>query len=264
MLAIFATWAVPCLLAMQHAHIARVWTRQFSGRISGSDFHFFSWLMNIPRGLGYGLPWLLLFGFAGHIQFAEHSERHTVRGLSWGIILPFVGINLFPGALPRYTMPLLAPVCVLVAIVLCAERLDLPRVLRLQRPALLSLQLRLPATIAVLIACAMCVYAVASVPFLRQREKVRSIAHRIDAIVPSSAAIYAIDPQYQPYLFYVRAPLHYVNDVADVPSDARFVLAQPTVFAAVESSTHWLPRHALLVMPIKDYRERETALFAIE
>ena len=58
MLGIFAAWAIPCLLAMQQTDVAHIWSRQFSGRLTGEDFHFGGWIMNIPRGLAYFLPWL--------------------------------------------------------------------------------------------------------------------------------------------------------------------------------------------------------------
>src|SRR5215211_1640864 len=73
MLGIFAAWAVPCFVQMQESNIAHTWTRQFSGRLSGEDFKLGGWLLNIPRGLGYLLPWtpLLLFVRRAHVREAR-------------------------------------------------------------------------------------------------------------------------------------------------------------------------------------------------
>jgi 4-amino-4-deoxy-L-arabinose transferase-like glycosyltransferase len=264
MLAIFSAWAVPCLMMMHDANVTHVWSRQFSGRVSGESFHFASWIMNIPRALAYFLPWLLVFPLAGRVEFADEQERRTVRGLGWGIALSFVAINLLPGSLPRYTMPLLGPACRLLSMIVCAERLDLRPLLNVSRPASLPPPLRAPATLAAIIAIAMLVYGFAIVPQLKHREKVRTIAAEIDAAVPVGEPLYTVDPDYQPFLFYVHAPIRYVRSVAEVPNEARFVLVQPQNRDAVANSAQWLPRSARPLLPIKDYRNRETTLFRIE
>ncbi|MEO6969509.1 MAG: glycosyltransferase family 39 protein, partial [Chthoniobacterales bacterium] len=64
MLGIFAAWAIPCLQMVQAGHVASVWSQQFTGRVSGDDFKLGDWLLNIPRGIAYLLPWVALFPFA--------------------------------------------------------------------------------------------------------------------------------------------------------------------------------------------------------
>jgi 4-amino-4-deoxy-L-arabinose transferase-like glycosyltransferase len=201
----------------------------------------------------------LLFLAARRVEYVDETERRTVRGLAWGIVTSFVIISLLPGSLSRYTMPLLAPACWLLAMLLCAERLDLPRWLKWTRPVRLSPPLRLPLCVAVIVAIAICGYAVGIVPFLQKRQKVKTIAQRIDAAVGNTNTVYAVDPDYQPFLFYVRAPLVYVSGVEDLRSDAKFVLVQPQKAKAVEAS-----RPARVVLHIKDYRERETILYRLE
>ncbi|MFL6536563.1 MAG: ArnT family glycosyltransferase [Chthoniobacterales bacterium] len=264
MLTIFATWAVPCLMMMHEANVTNVWSRQFSGRLSGESFHFASWILNIPRGLAYFLPWLLVFAVAGRVEFADEQERRTLRGLGWGIAISFLVINLLPGSLPRYTMPLLVPTCCLLAMIVCAERLDLRPLLNVAKPAALPPRLRVPSTIALIIGMAMLVYGFAIVPILRHREKVRTIAAQIDAAIPANEPLYTVDPDYQPFLFYVHAPIRYVRSVAEVPNEARFVLVQPQNRTAIATSAQWSPRHPQPLLPIKDYRGRETTLFRIE
>ena len=80
MLGIFAAWAIPCLQMMEASEVAHTWTRQFSGRLSGEDFKFSGWVMNIPRGLGYFLPWTLLLLFVrrrSDLGEEENVERRT-------------------------------------------------------------------------------------------------------------------------------------------------------------------------------------------
>lgn len=264
MLAIFAAWAVPCLMMMGDGSVTHVWSRQFSGRLTTESFHFGSWLMNIPRGLAYFLPWLLVFPFAGRVEFADEEERRTVRGLGWGIATSFLAMNLLPGSLPRYTMPLLVPACRLLAMIVCAERFDLRPLLNVSKPAALPPPLRLPVTISAAISVAMIIYGSAVVPQLKHREKIRSIAVRIDESIPKGEPLYTIDPDYQPFLFYVHAPIRYLSHVTDIPNEARFVLVQAQNRDAVADSQKWLPRRARPILPIKDYRGRDTALYRIE
>lgn len=264
MLGVFAAWAVPYLQFMAGANVTHAWSRQFSGRLAGEGFRFAGWIQNIPRGLGYFLPWVLFFPLAQRVEFADEMERRTARGLAWGVVLSFLAISLLPGSLPRYTMPLLAPACWLLATLLCAERLDVPAWLRLRRPERLVPKLRMPIVIAMLVAVAMCGYAFGAVPFLRKREKVRTIAQQIDAAVGNGGTVFAVNPDYQPFLFYLKSPLSYISDISEVPPAATYVLVQPENERAVAGSEQWLPRHATSVLRIKDYRGRSVILFAIK
>ncbi|HEX8898883.1 MAG TPA: glycosyltransferase family 39 protein, partial [Chthoniobacterales bacterium] len=60
MIAIFAAWAVPYWQTMKAANVGQNWSVQLTGRLTGDDFKLGSWLLNIPRGLAYFLPWTLL------------------------------------------------------------------------------------------------------------------------------------------------------------------------------------------------------------
>ena len=42
---------------------------------------------------------------------------------------------------------------------------------------------------------------------LRNRQQVKKAAAEINALVPLSERLYAVDPEYQPVFFYVKAPL---------------------------------------------------------
>ena len=76
--------------------------------------------------------------------------------------------------------------------------------------------------------------------------------------------LYAVDPDYQPALFYVRAPIVYVPTLAELPADAREVLVQTRDEPAATESRQWWPRRARPVFPpLKDYRNKSITLLRI-
>ncbi|MEP6821882.1 MAG: glycosyltransferase family 39 protein [Chthoniobacterales bacterium] len=262
MLGIFAAWAIPCLQMMATNDVAHTWTRQFSGRLSGEDFKFAGWILNIPRGLGYFLPWTLLFLFVRRERTGDGEENVSI-GLAWGIGVSFLAVSLLPGSLARYTMPLLAPACRLVASLLASAWVEFPRWLRLRWPAALPFELRWPALITSLTCAAILIYAVALMPMLRSREKIRNIAAEINAALPAGEALYAVDPDYQPFLFYVRGPILYCQQVKDIPATARFLLLQPKDEGEALESRQWMPRHAATLLRLRDYRKKEVILLGL-
>jgi 4-amino-4-deoxy-L-arabinose transferase-like glycosyltransferase len=263
MVAIFAAWAIPCLQMARESDVAHTWTRQFSGRVSGEDFNLTGWLLNIPRGLVYFLPWTVLLVFMRRAQFEDDRLAKTASGLAWGIGVSFVAVSLLPGALPRYTMPLLAPAAWLVAMLLTAHTFALPAWLRTRKLPQVPEPLRLPAIVAAVVAFAIAVYALGAMPFLKRREKVRNLAAQINKALPVGETLYAVDPDYQPFLFYVRDPIVYVSRVADVPGSARDLLVQARDESAAMNSTQWQPLRPQVVLRLKDYRNKRVSLVRI-
>jgi 4-amino-4-deoxy-L-arabinose transferase-like glycosyltransferase len=246
MLGIFAAWAIPYLQATEPGHVASVWSKQFSGRVSGDHFRLGDWLLNIPRGIAYLLPWAALLPFARFALLANEDDRKLCRALSLGVSLPFVVVNLMPGALPRYTMPLLAPAIWLLAIFIREHALIWPKPLRKG----------ITWTVA-LVTLAMLFYSLALIPVLEKRAKIRPIAVELETAIPPGETLYAVDPDYQPYLFYLRRPIRYVSEVRDLPSAARYLLVQPADEKAVLTWAEPLLR-------IKDYRGRRMILLRVE
>ncbi len=74
MLSIFAAWAVPFAQSATVKLAMFKWSRQFSGRLSGEDFKFSSWILNVPRSLGYFLPWLLLLPCLPSAKFSSEGK----------------------------------------------------------------------------------------------------------------------------------------------------------------------------------------------
>src|SRR5215469_12068357 len=75
MFGIAAAWAIPFLHSTTTQVAMEKWSGQYTGRLKGIDFKFFSWIQNIPRGLIYFLPWLLLFPFVRFSKFHDQSQR---------------------------------------------------------------------------------------------------------------------------------------------------------------------------------------------
>jgi 4-amino-4-deoxy-L-arabinose transferase-like glycosyltransferase len=255
MTSIFASWAIPYWLAMRDANVAQTWSAQLTGRLTGDDFKLGSWLLNIPRGLAYFLPWTLLLPLVAKTKWATNSDRNLALALAWAAAMPFLLVSLLPGGLPRYSMPALVPACWLMAMTLAAEEVRWRGKVVVSRT-----RLRWVLSTAIAASVLLFVYAVAVVPSLQRRSKVKPIAAQIDQRVPESERLYALDPDFQPFLFYVRSRLVYVNRLEEVPASARYLLLQPEREREVMESQRWSPLHARPIERITDYRKRTIIL----
>lgn len=258
MMGIFAAWAVPYWQMMRGSNVGGNWSAQLTGRFTGDDFKLGSWLLNIPRGLAYFLPWTLLLPLVAKTRWAADRDRTLAHGLAWGAAVPFIVVNLLPGALPRYSMPALVPACWLMAMTLATPDVQ-------GRGKILTEQTRRRFVIWMAIGAGilLCLYAVAVVPQLQQRAKVKPIAAKIDRRVPEGELLYALDPDYQPFLFYLRTRVVYVNRLEDVPMNAHYLLLQPERQREVLESKRWLPARPQGVERITDYRNRSIVLVRI-
>jgi 4-amino-4-deoxy-L-arabinose transferase-like glycosyltransferase len=256
MLGIFAAWAIPFLHSTPMQVAAVKWSNQFTGRLQGFDFKFASWIQNIPRGLIYFLPWVLLFPFVRFSKFHDHSERRLARGLAWGIAVPFLALNLVPGALPRYSMPAIAPASWLLAMSYAGHALAWPR----ERGV--TDERRWAKIVALSVGLGLIIggigYPLAAL-VLKDRQQVKKAAAEINTLVPANETLYAVNPEYQPVFFYVTAPLEYVNRVQDLPADARYFVIRGSKEAAVTTASP----NAHLLARVQDYRKRELLLFEV-
>ena len=258
MTGIFAAWAIPYWQTMAGASVGENWAVQLTGRLTADDFKLHSWLLNIPRGLAYFLPWTLLLPLVIKTKWATDSDRRLARALCWGTAVPFLLVNLLPGALPRYSMPALIPACWLMAMTLSASEMRWRgRVLEPNR------RLRFVIWTAVVAGLLLSTYAVAVVPRLQRRSKVQPIAARIDQLVPNGETLYALDPDFQPFLFYVRSHLIYVSRLEEVPMSGRYLLVQAERERELAESPHWLPLRPQPIERITDYRNHTVLLARI-
>jgi 4-amino-4-deoxy-L-arabinose transferase-like glycosyltransferase len=256
MTGIFAAWAIPFLHSTT-THVAAVkWSNQFTGRLQGIDFKFVSWIQNIPRSLIYLLPWVLLFPFVRVSELHGYAEQRLARALAWGIAVPFLVVNLVPGAVPRYSMPVIAPASWLLAMSYAGHALQW----RAERDVAAE---RIWAKIVALFVGVGLIVGGIGYPLtavvLRNRQQVKKAAAEINSLVPANETLYAVDPDYQPVFFYLAAPLKYVSRVQDLPADARYFVIRGHKDAAVTTAS---PR-AHLRARVQDYRKRELILFEV-
>jgi 4-amino-4-deoxy-L-arabinose transferase-like glycosyltransferase len=256
MLGIFAAWAIPFLHSTTTQVAAVKWSNQFTGRLQGTDFKFVTWIQNVPRGLIYFLPWVLLFPFLRFSKFHDYAEQRLARALAWGMAVPFLAINLVPGALPRYGMPVIAPASWLLAMSYAGHALQWPRERSVSEDRTWA------KIVALFVGVGLVVggigYPITAV-VLRNRQQVKKAAAEINALVPSNQTLYAVDPEYQPVFFYVTAPVEYVSRVQDLPGDARYFVIRDNKTAA--ATTALLSAHPRA--RVQDYRKRELILFEV-
>src|SRR5204863_6673294 len=177
------------------------------------------------------------------------AERNFARALGWSAALAFLFANLLPGALPRYSLPAVIPACWLMAMTLSADRIRLHG--KFSRP---EFRYRLVIGTALAAAVLLSLYGFLVVPMLRQRSKVRPIAAQIDRLVPASETLFAVDPDFQPFLFYVKSRLVYVGRLDQVPATGRYLLLQPELEQEVMNSRRWAPLRARPIERLTDYR----------
>jgi hypothetical protein len=201
------------------------------------------------------LPWTVLLPLVLKTKWATASERNLARALSWGAGLPFLLVNLLPGGLPRYSMPSLVPACWLMAMTLSAPDVQ-------WRGKVMDAVKRRRFVIgtAIVASVLLCVYGSGVVPLLQKRAKIKPIAAKIDRLIPKGETLYALDPSYQPFLFYVRSHLVYVSRLNDLPADARYLLIQAEREPELMESERWLPRRPEPIGRVTDYRNRTVIL----
>jgi 4-amino-4-deoxy-L-arabinose transferase-like glycosyltransferase len=123
---IFAAWAIPYAQSgptpttdPETAQVGAAWISQLTSRLGFDDFKPLDWALNVPRGILNLLPWALFFPLLWNKRWladlADDRERAILRGARNGVVASFIAVSLMPGALERYTLPLLVPIFLLLA-----------------------------------------------------------------------------------------------------------------------------------------------------
>jgi 4-amino-4-deoxy-L-arabinose transferase-like glycosyltransferase len=260
MLAIFGAWAIP-FAASTTMHLAvHNWSVQFTERLKGTDFHFFNWILNVPRGLVYFLPWLVLVPFVRFSRFQVDAQLRLARALTWGILVPFLAVNLVPGAAARYSMPFLAPASWFVAMSYAAGALKWPGAISMGKERVWSRVVTAFVMLALVIGGVG--YPVTALA-LRNRQQVTRAAATINAALPANEPVYVVNPRYVPVLFYVREPLEYVRSVADLPAKTHYFLVRADTEKQAATTQKWAPLKAHPIARATDYTKREMILFEV-
>src|SRR5437667_7706976 len=258
-LAIPAAWAILFLQRTTTDVALDKWSAQFTGRLRGIDFKFASWIQNIPRSLVYFLPWVLLFPFARFSRFQDQAQQRFARALAWGIAVPFVAVNLVPGAVPRYSMPVIAPASWLLAMTYVRNALQ-------GRRNWMRSDRNWAGVVATFVALGIVIGAIGyplTAVVLKNKQQVKKAAAEINALVPGNEAIYAVNPDYQPVFFYLKAPVKYVSHIDNLPADARYFLLPAGKETEAATTSKWAPLQARPVARVRDYSKRELVLFKV-
>ena len=258
-LVIPAAWAIPFLHSITTQVAMDKWSSQYTGRLKAIDFKFFSWIQNIPRGLMYFLPWLLLFPFARFSKFHDESHRQLARALAWGIAVPFVAVNLVPGSVARYSMPVIVPASWLLAMIYVGNALQWPRTWTKNDRGWSKV---VATFVGIGLAIGVIGYPLTAV-VLKNRQQVKKAAAEINAHVSANETLYAVNPDYQPVFFYVKAPVRYVSYVKNLPVDARYFLVRTDNEAEASTTPKWAPLRAQPLARVRDYSKRELVLFKV-
>jgi 4-amino-4-deoxy-L-arabinose transferase-like glycosyltransferase len=254
-----AAWVIPFVHSTTTQVAMAKWSGQYTGRLAGIDFKFWNWIQNIPRGLMYFLPWVLLLPFARFSKFEDPAERRIARSLAWGIAVPFLAVNLVPGAVARYSMPAITPASWLLAMTYAGTALRWPAAWgRSNR----DWNRIVAVFIGVGIAIGAIGYPVTAL-VLKNRQQVKKAAAEINAVVPVNEELYAVNPDYQPVFFYVKAHVKYVTNLTKVPMDARYFIVRASHENEASNVDKWRPLRAYPVARVRDYSKREMVLFKV-
>lgn len=266
MLAMFAVWAVPYFKMTTDLHAAAVWTDQFAGRVKSFDLA--GWLSNIPRGLSNHLPWLLFAPLLWKVDFSQFYEREIAafKGTRLAVVACFFGLLILPAALPRYTLPLLVPASLLLAIAVqpaprwfplwrkinrgtaivvvmaavaipfftnsAAAKILWPVALLLTAIVFLLLKNLDAGVLAigsgVIVASAMGIHATAIAP--RMDSPARDFAQAVNRAVPPNRRLFVVAPGYQPELYYFRDGYRIVLSPKELPAEAEFIFLSEEKF----------------------------------
>jgi 4-amino-4-deoxy-L-arabinose transferase-like glycosyltransferase len=259
MIGIAAAWAVPFVHATTSQVAIDKWSGQYTGRLKGIDFKFPDWIQNVPRGLIYFLPWLLLFPFARFSRLQHQGEQRLAWALSWGTAVPFLAVNLVPGALPRYGMPAIVPASWLLGMICASNALQSPRRWIIAEHFWAKI---VAAFVGLGLVIGAIGYPVTAI-VLKNRQLVKRAAAEINALVPQNETLYAVNPDYQPVFFYVKAPVQYVSHVKNLPSNVRYFLVRNKNEAEVLTARDWAPLRARPIARVRDYSKREMVLFKV-
>ncbi len=259
MVGIAAAWAIPFVHSTTMQVAMDKWSAQYTGRIKSVDFKFFSWIQNIPRALIYFLPWVLLFPFARFSKFPDESTRRLARAMGWGIAVPFLALNLVPGAVARYSMPAIVPASWLLAMVCAENALHWPH-------AWVRHDREWRKVVAAFVGLGLAIGTIGyplTATILKNRQQVKKAASKINSLVPVSETLYAVNPDYQPVLFYVKAHVEYVSDVKQLPKDTRYFLVRTQKEPEALAAQEWAPLRAQPIARVRDYSKREMVLFRV-
>src|SRR5207245_10034407 len=135
--------------------------------------------------------------------------------------LPFLVVNLVPGAAARYSMPYLVPASWLLAMSYADGALHWPGEVRLGSAHPFAKVVT--AFVGLGLVIGRIGYPLTALA-LRGKQQVTRAAATINAVLPGDEIVYSVNPRYVPVLFYVKAPVNQVVSVAYLPAETPYSL----------------------------------------
>ena len=212
MVAVFAFWCVPYMREAFGLGAGGIWARQMQQRVGGGDHS--TIFINLLRSMVNFLPWglaLPLFWRRATLSRLEPRERLLIEAARWPIVICAFALMLIPGMLPRYTLPLVVPYALLLALLLKAE--------------IKNDVLRWPLAAACLTGAGMLTYGLCFASRVAAGGIARDFAAQINAVKPAGSPIYIFDPSVQPEVFYIRGTLLFRDSVRSLPDAVPWLLA---------------------------------------
>ncbi len=264
MLAIFAAWALPYVVELSVDRVtgAKSFWEDLSFFFSGEEVTPENWRLNFPKGFAYFLPWALLLPFVRVNRIADARQRAVVRGFAWGTVPLAMMMLLPPGSFPRYILPLMPAFCWAFGIVFANDAFEWHlgiKALQVKVPQRLIIALVMIGAIGSAI-----IFPLRAAIFLRNRERIRPIAAKINAVMPAGERLYAIDPYFQAFLVYVHAPITYLTNIDELPPDARYVLIHTKDRPKIEKSKRWRAYRPRVIEWTPRYRGQSAMLFEMQ
>jgi len=168
-------------------------------------------------------------------------------------------VNLVPGGLPRYSMPAIVPASWLLGMICAGNALQFPRLWMRDARILNKI-------VAAFVGLGLVIGAIGypvTAMVLKNRQQVKKAAAEINALVPPNETLYAVNPDYQPVFFYVKAPVEYVRDLESLPSNVRYFLVRNNNEAKAVAAQKWTPLSPRPIARVRDYSKREMVLFEV-
>ena len=212
MLAVFALWCVPYMRETFALGAGGIWARQMGQRVGGGDRS--TVFVNLLRSMINFLPWALalpLFWRRATLSRLEARDRLLIEAARWPVVFCAFALMLIPGMLPRYTLPLIIPYALLLALVLKAE--------------MKNEALRWPLAAAGLAGAGMLAYGLFFAPRVAAHGYARDFAAEVNGLKPADSPIYIFDPSVQPEVFYIPGQLLFRDTVKSLPDDVPWLLA---------------------------------------
>lgn len=246
MSAIFLAWAWPYSRAIDAQMISHTWQSELVMRLNGGENTFIYWLENFPTALSYFLPFGLFLPFINCSRMPA-NRAPIARGLFYGVVVPSIFVLLLPGAIARYVLPAVVPAACVFG---CAIEAD-------------AFAWRwFPAKLAwisagVTLLGAMIIFPARSATTLRHHPGFSAQAAVVNAAVPASETIYAVDPGFQPYFLYLHSRVRYLKTLSELPTNAHYFVVRRGLAKIVEANFH-----GHLLARTTRYRGQITLLYA--